>query len=100
MKSVFSLCIIPKLSITIFLTPSSVFQKIRSSIYIPVRQMVVHPPFPRCAEADKINNKVFYCYSAITCGLPARPIICSKSASLYSSQEPDTYCMVDLITTR
>lgn len=38
--------------------------------------------------------------STVTCCLPARPIICSRSASLYSSQEPDTYCVVDLITTR
>lgn len=35
-----------------------------------------------------------------TWGRPARPIICRMSASLYSSQEPATYCTVDLITTR
>lgn len=60
----------------------------------------MHKSVPPCAKGGKKINTEFYYYPAITCGLPARPIICSKSASLYSSQEPATYCMVDLITTR
>lgn len=60
----------------------------------------IHSIIHACANKGRIINREFHYYSAITCGLPARPIICSMSASLYSSQEPATYCMVDLITTR